>query len=204
VADEVFDLHGLAAESADAHRRAVQGQGRDDRIDAASVGEAGVNHGAGLVDAAADEPDDAVDDLPQVLVVAEADFRQFNAAFALDVNAVEAIDQYVADGLVLEQRLEGPEAEGLVHDLVHQAFLVGAVDQALFVLAQLANEDAHFAADSFRGQDAEVLHVQAVDELLVNADLELAEVRGSFGRLPGVWVRRDGRSRNHRRCGRRA
>ncbi len=68
--------------------------------------------------------DDAVDDLPQMLVVAEANIRVFQAAAALDINLVEAVDQNIGDGRVLQQRLQRTEAEGLVHHLVHEAFLV--------------------------------------------------------------------------------
>ena len=43
-------------------------QRRDDGVDARAVGQTGVHHGGGLVDAPADLDDDAVDDPPQVLV----------------------------------------------------------------------------------------------------------------------------------------
>src|SRR5215204_1432925 len=95
--DEVFKLEGLGAEPPDGHRRPVERERRDDGVDAAAVAEASVDHRAGLVDAPADAPDDAVDDLPQVRIVAEADVDRLEAAAALDVDAVEAVDQDVAD-----------------------------------------------------------------------------------------------------------
>ena len=45
VADQVLELERLA-EPPDAHRRAVQGQRRDDRVHAAAVGQPGVDHRA--------------------------------------------------------------------------------------------------------------------------------------------------------------
>jgi hypothetical protein len=45
----------------------------DDGVDAGAVGEAGVDHRGGLVDAAADLADDLVDDAAQVGLVDEAD-----------------------------------------------------------------------------------------------------------------------------------
>ena len=95
MADQVFQLQRLGTEAANRHRRAIQRQRRNDRVDAAAVGQAGVDHRAGFVDAAADQADDAVDDLPQVLVVAEANVRQLQPPATLDVNPVETVDQNV-------------------------------------------------------------------------------------------------------------
>ena len=80
MADEVFQLQGSGAETANRHRRPIECQRRDDRVDAAAVGEAGVHHRAGLIDPAADHADDSVDDLPKVLIVAEADVHRLEAA----------------------------------------------------------------------------------------------------------------------------
>ena len=55
--------------------RAVERQRGDDRVEPRAVGQPGVDHRRGLVDPAADPRDDPVDDLEQVLVVAEDDLR---------------------------------------------------------------------------------------------------------------------------------
>ena len=52
----------VARELPDRQRRAAQRERRDDRVDAAAVGQARVDHRRALVDAAADLRDDAVDD----------------------------------------------------------------------------------------------------------------------------------------------
>jgi hypothetical protein len=160
-----------------------------------------VDHRARLVDAAADAADDAVDDLPQVLVVAELHVRQLDAARALDVDAVGAVDEDVADRLVLQQRLERAEAERLVHHVVHQPLLVVAVEQALLALAQLADDDADLVADGVRRQRHQVLHVQPLDELLVDADLHLLEVRRPLRVLRRRLRRGAGGRRRRRRRG---
>jgi hypothetical protein len=72
--------------------------------------------------------------------------------------------------------LQRTQAEGLVHHLVHEAFLIGAAEQALFRLAQIADDDADFCAHGVRRKGAEVLHVQALDELLVDAHLQLLRI----------------------------
>ena len=63
VGDQVVDQQRPGAEPADREQGAVQGQRRDDGVDAAAVGQAGVDHRAGLVHAPADPADDPLDDL---------------------------------------------------------------------------------------------------------------------------------------------
>ena len=76
--------------------RAVEGQRRDDGVDARAVGQPCVDHRARLVDAAADRADDALDDLQQVRSSLKRR-RSPRAALALDEDLVEAVDQDVRD-----------------------------------------------------------------------------------------------------------
>ncbi len=71
VVQQVFELERVGAEAANRDAGAVEGQRRNDRVHAGAVRQAGVDHRADFVDAAADLRHDAVDDLHQVLVVAE-------------------------------------------------------------------------------------------------------------------------------------
>ena len=71
-------------ELADREQRAVDRQRRDDRVDAAAVGEAGVDHRRGFVDPPADRGDDLLDDPDQVLLVLEPHRRRLEHAVALD------------------------------------------------------------------------------------------------------------------------
>ena len=109
-------------------------------------------------------------------IVAELHVHQFQPPLALDVDAVEAVDQDVGDGGVFEQVFQRSQAEGFVHDLVHEAFLVGAVEQTFFVEAEILDDAAHFPADHVGGHGFEILHVQAVDQLPVDAHFKLLEI----------------------------
>ena len=71
-------------------RRPAQCERRDDRVDAAAVGQARVDHRRGLVDAAADLRDDLVDDPHDVRVVDEVDVGALELAVALHVHAGRA------------------------------------------------------------------------------------------------------------------
>jgi len=64
--------------------------------------------------------DDPVDDLHQVVVVAERDGGLLHLAAALDIDVLRPVDQDVADRRVLQQHLERPQAEGLVEHLVDE------------------------------------------------------------------------------------
>ena len=101
-----------------------QGQRRNDRVHAAAVGQAGIDHRRMLVDAAADAGDDPLNDLQQVLVVGEDGVRLLQPAEPFDVDLVRAVDQDVADVRVLHVRLERAEAERFGDQLVDQALLV--------------------------------------------------------------------------------
>jgi hypothetical protein len=115
--DQVGRHQLVGAETADRQQRPVDRQRRDDGVDARAVGQPGVDHRRGLIDAAADLADDLVDDPHQVAVVFEGDAGQLELALALDVDLVVAVDEDVGDGRLLQQRLERPQAENLVEHL---------------------------------------------------------------------------------------
>ena len=64
-------VNGVAENFRMVMHRPDQRQRRDDGVHAGAIGQAGVDHRARLVDAAADRRDDALDDLHHVLVVLE-------------------------------------------------------------------------------------------------------------------------------------
>ena len=64
--------NGSVGELPDGEERAADGERVDHRVDAGAVGQAGVDHGRRLVDAATDLADDLVDDAPQVGLVDES------------------------------------------------------------------------------------------------------------------------------------
>src|SRR5690606_17937133 len=71
--DELVERQLVFLELADGERGPVDGERRRDDVDAGTVGKARVADRARLVDAPADLADDALADVEQLLVVAEAD-----------------------------------------------------------------------------------------------------------------------------------
>ena len=68
---KIREAEGLG-KAADGDRRSIEGERRDNDVDALAAGQAGVHHGAGLVHAAVDRGDDAVDDLVELGLGGEA------------------------------------------------------------------------------------------------------------------------------------
>ncbi len=99
ILNHVAGGNGIAAEAADGETSAVEGERRDDGVDAGPIGEPGVDHGRRFVHAAAYAGDDALDDLHEMLIVFEGQAGQFEFSSALDVDPVEAVDQDIGDGV---------------------------------------------------------------------------------------------------------
>ena len=114
----------VRAETADREQRTVDGQRRNDGVDARAVAQARVDHRRRFVDAAAHLRDDLVDDAQQVLVVAERDAGQFEQTLALDVDLPGGRSPECRRSWVLQQRLERPQAENLVQHLVADLLLL--------------------------------------------------------------------------------
>ena len=143
--DEVLERERVAGELADRERRAAERERRDDRVDAASVGQARVDHRRGLVDAPPDLGDDAVDDPQQVGVVEEGRLGLLDPAGPLDVDLVGAVDHHLGDARVLEVGLERPVAEDVVGDLPLEVGAVARAERSLFGV-QLLDDDLADAA----------------------------------------------------------
>ncbi len=176
IVQQVFQLQRIGAETADGNAGAVQRQRRNDRIETRAVDHAGVDHRAGLVHAAAHLRNDAVDDLHQVVVVAEDNAGLLHLAAALAVDVLRAVDENVADRRVLQQHLQRPEAEGLVEHFAYQPLALVAVQQRVFGVAEVLDNQADFAAKRVALQFAHPRQVELVDQLAVDALLELLEV----------------------------
>ncbi len=97
---------------------------------------------------------------------------------------LRAVDQDVADRRVLEQHLERAEAERLVEHLVDEPLALHAVEQRVLGVAQVLDDEADLAAQRVALQVADARQVELVDELAVDAALELLEL--CIGRLLGA------------------
>ena len=82
--DELVERQLVLLELADGERGAVDGERRRDDVDARAVGQAGVADRARFIDAAADLADDALADVEELLVVAEADAGLLDLAVDFD------------------------------------------------------------------------------------------------------------------------
>ena len=83
-----------------------------------AVGETGVDHRAGLVDASADAGHDLVDRAAQVLLVAEPALDPLQPAAALDPDVVVTVDHDLGEVGVAQERLDRAVAEDVVGDLL--------------------------------------------------------------------------------------
>ncbi len=119
--DEVVDLVGVLGELADGEGGAVHRQRRDDRVDPGAVGETGVHHGRGLVDATAHLAHDPLDHPAEVLLGEEAGIGPVEPSLPLDVDGVVGVDHDLGDGIVEQELLDRPVPEHVVAHLGHHA-----------------------------------------------------------------------------------
>jgi hypothetical protein len=116
--------NGIRGELPDGQDAAVQGYRRDDRVDAGAIGQPGVYHRGALVDPAANPADDLVDGSPQMGVAGELRVDGEDLARTLDEDVVRPVHHDLADLAVTQQRLQRPEAQDLVRDLLGNAVAV--------------------------------------------------------------------------------
>ena len=91
-----------------------------DDVHTGAVGETGVDHGVGFVDAAADLAHDLVDDAPEVGLVDELHVGRYELARPLHVDAVRAVDHDFGDAVVAQQLVDRSVAEHVVGDRLHE------------------------------------------------------------------------------------
>ena len=193
VVEQVFQLQRVGAEAANATPTAPsRASGGMMALTRRAVGQAGVDHRATFVDAPADLRHDAVDDLQQVVVVAELDVGLLHLAAAFDVDLVRPVDQDIADRRVLEQQLQRAEAERLVEHLVDEALALDAVEQRVFGVAQVLDDQADLAAQRVAFQVADARQVELVDQLAVDEALQLLEALGALAIAAGRRSSRPG------------
>ena len=77
------------------------------------------------------------------------------------------------DGGILQQRLERAQAEDLVEDLLDDAVLFHQAERRLLFLHQLGHGGADLRAHALAGHGGERLQVDAVQQLVVQRELQL-------------------------------
>ena len=124
--DHIVDLKRLLGEPPDSENRPDEGERRDDRVDAGAVRKPGVDHGGRLVHAPAERGDDLIDDPHHVLLIVEGHVGELELAETLDEDLVVAVDHDLGNALVVEERLDRPEAGDLVEDVVQNPHVIDA------------------------------------------------------------------------------
>ena len=122
--DDVGRSPLLLGELSDGQARAFERDRRDDDVDTGAVFQAGVTDRRGFVDAAADQADDAVDDLAHLPLRLKGHRRQGRLAALLDVDLLWVVGHDFSDVGVGEQCLQRTEPENVVEDRIDKALLV--------------------------------------------------------------------------------
>ena len=104
-----------------------------------------------------------------------------DAPLLLDEDHLGAVDHDVGDLLVLQEQLQRPEAERLVEDLVDEPLALVAVQERVLGVAEVLDDAADLAAERGRVHLADPVHVEPVDELHV--DVQLERLVGLVGRV---------------------
>ena len=170
-------------EAADRHRRAAQRQRRDDHVHALAGGQAGVDHRAGLVDAAVDGRDDPVDRLEELRLVGEGDVGALDPAGALDVDLVGAVDHDLGHGVVGQQRLEHAEADRLVDDAADQPRALGGREHGALARDHAPDDALQPRAALLLGEDRDLGEV----DLLQQPAAVVADAVGGAVLAPGAF-----------------
>ena len=181
--DQVVDRQRVGGELSDGQRAAVDRQRRHDGVHAAAVGEAGVDHGGGLVDATADARDDLVDRAAQVRLVLELAVDLDQLALALEPDVQGAVDHDLRDVDVAEVGLQRAVAEDVVGDLLGDPLAVAAGQGAVAGGEDVGQDGAHLGLE-LGGLEVGVveLRTELLQQLAVHALLEVLEpVLGGFG-----------------------
>ena len=198
--DELVEGELFLLELADGERRPVDRQRRRDDVDAAAVGQAGVADRARFVDAAADLADDALADVHQLRIVAEADVGLLHLAVDFDVGAEGAVDHDVGDVVAGEQRLERPEAENVVADVLEQVLLLGDRHHDVLERDDVVDDVADFLARRFDIEAGELRQVDGVDQGGEHRRLDVVEILRAADAVAGsARTRRRLGSRTRRR-----
>ena len=185
--DQVVRGVGVRGELADGQDRAVDRERRDHGVDARAVGQAGVDHRARLVDAAADPGDDLVDRASQVALVGEPGGHRSQPAVLLDEDRVVAVDHDLGDVAVVQELLDRPVADDVVADLLGDPQPVARAQRPLLGGDHVGQDRAQLLVELVGVHVGLVeLRTQGLQQLGVDSRADLLETvvldRGGCGR----------------------
>ena len=170
------DRQRSAAEAANGDQGPVQRQRRHDRVHAAAVRQAGVDHGRRFVDPPAHPARHPVNDGQHVGRVDELHVGEFQPAMAFDIDRIRTVDQDIADFRVFEQGLQRPQTEHLVQHFADQRLALVLVEQVLPLPGEPLGNPLHFDLQLILGHRADGREIQRADDLLVQLPFDLQQV----------------------------
>ena len=173
--DHFFDVDRDFRELADGQKRPVDGQWRNDGIDAGPILEPGIDHRLRFVDPAPDARNDLVDNPEQVPVVLELDRRVLQFPVAFHVDLAIGVHKDVRHGRILEQRLNGTKAEQFVQNVGRQLVAFIEAQRNLFFGQKIPDHFAHFAAELVAWHFIDDAEIHNIEQALMQVDLGLDE-----------------------------
>ena len=180
---QVFALHGVAAKTADGKQRAVHRYRRNGRVNARSVGKAGVHQRRRFVHAPTHARHHLLNDAHQVLVVFELHRRAVQFAGALHVDQVRPGHQDVRYRRILQQRLQRSQAEYFVQNFLDVPVFLHQAERRLLFLHQLGDGRPDFRAHALARHRRQRLQVDPVQQFAMQRELQfLVFRRRSFTR----------------------
>ena len=101
-----------------------------------------------------------------------------NASFLFDEHVLRPIDHDVGDAGFLQQNLQRAEAERLVQHFFDQPLSLGAVQQRVFGVAEVLDDQANLAAQRVPLQIPEPCEIELLHELAVDTAFQFFKILG--------------------------
>ena len=171
VRDQIAHGQLVFFELPDGQGRPVQRERRRDDVDAAAIGQAGVADGRAFIHPSADLTDDALTDVHQLGVVAEADIGQLHLAADFDEDATGAIDHDVGDVVAFQKGFERAIAQHIIDDVLNQIVLLGGGHGDVLDRDQLGDDVADFFAGRLLVELGELAQINRVQERRIDGGL---------------------------------
>src|SRR5581483_2852137 len=173
VPQQIRGLQGIASEAANREQRAVYSERRYHRINARSVGKPGIYHRRGFVNAPPDAGDHALYDAHEVSVIFKLDVRLFELAAPFYVDQARSRDQNIGDGWIPEQRLNWPQAENFVEDLLHEAVFLGQTQRRFLFVHQLGDRGPDLLPDFISRHGIDSYEIDSIEQFAMDRKLQL-------------------------------
>ena len=157
----------MHAKAPNRNQGAIQGQRRNNRIDAAAVGQSAIDHGAGLIDAPPGLADDPLNNVQQVPRISKRYGSPLQLPRPFHIDRVVTVYEDVGNGRIFHQGLERAQAKGFVQHLVDEPLALGAAQQAGAALAEFLGDAADLLLQLVLVHGADRGQVHGHDQLMM-------------------------------------